>query len=163
MGIFQDWPLATLKGRHWRVHKKLCRFSRWRIAWIYIYLYINSSARPAYSSACHLFDDIWIYWMLYDHLSAHSLVAKLGRWGWFMSMRLTWKKSQNTLEIITKITSKWVPKHRECGQRTWFPTLPLLGTADSGTSRVVPPWRVLGGVEIHTQGTTYHGNAKDIL
>ena len=27
--------------------------------------------------------EIWIYWMFYDHFSARSLLAKLGRWGWW--------------------------------------------------------------------------------
>ena len=40
---------------------------------------------------------LFIYWMFYDHLSADSLLDKLGRWGWLMKMRLAWKKSQNTL------------------------------------------------------------------
>ena len=44
-------------------------------------------------------------------------------------------------------------------------TLPLLGAVDSETGRVVTPWRVLGGGEIHSQAerlkfipwrTTYH-------
>ena len=33
-------------------------------------------------------------------------------------------------------------------------TLPLLGAADSETGRVVTPWRVMGGGEIHSQ--THH-------
>ena len=41
---------------------------------------------------------IWIYWMFYEHLSAHSLLAKLFQWGWSMRMRLAWKKSQKTLD-----------------------------------------------------------------
>ena len=53
---------------------------------------------------------VWFYLMFYDHLSAHSLLAKLVWLGWLMSTRLAWKKSQ--------ITSKWDLKHRECGQRT---------------------------------------------
>ena len=68
-----------------------------------------------------------------------------------MRMRLDWIKSQKTLDTSKYNTSKWEPKHRECGQRTWFPTLPLLGAADSGMGRVVTPWRVLGRGEIHTQ------------
>ena len=28
----------------------------------------------------------WFYWMFYDHFSAHSLLAKLGRWGVFLYM-----------------------------------------------------------------------------
>ena len=28
----------------------------------------------------------------------HSLLAKLGRWGWLIRMRLAWKKSQKTLD-----------------------------------------------------------------
>ena len=39
---------------------------------------------------------------------------------------------------------RWA-KHLECGQRTGFPALPLLGTEDSEMGRVVTPWRVLGG------------------
>ena len=59
-----------------------------------------------------------------------------------------------------KITSKWYPKHRDSGQRTWFETMPLSGTADSGTGRVVTPWRVLRGGEIHTMG---HHLPQDLL
>ena len=36
-----------------------------------------------------------------------------------------------------------------------MPTLPSLGAADSETGRVVTPWRVLGGGEIH--GTSLPG------
>ena len=28
----------------------------------------------------------WFYWMFYDHFSAHSLLAKLGRWGWWSNV-----------------------------------------------------------------------------
>ena len=48
-------------------------------------------------SAQSAFQENIIYWMFYDHFSAHSLLAKLGRWGWLM-MRLAWKKSQKTLD-----------------------------------------------------------------
>ena len=43
---------------------------------------------------CHQveIEMIWIHWMFYDHLSAHSLLTKLGRWGW------AWKESQKTLD-----------------------------------------------------------------
>ena len=44
-----------------------------------------------------------IYWMFYDQLSAHSLVAKLGRWGWLMRMRLAWKKSQKALDTSKRL------------------------------------------------------------
>ena len=30
--------------------------------------------------------------LIYDHLSAHSLLVKLGRLGWLMRMRYVWKK-----------------------------------------------------------------------
>ena len=59
--------------------------------------------------------SLWIYLMCYDHLSARPLLANLGRQWWWM-MRLAWKKSQKTLDIYKYITSKWDPKHRECGQ-----------------------------------------------
>ena len=46
-------------------------------------------------------DRIWIYWMFFMttflHIH-HSLLAKLGRWGWLMRTRLAWKKSQKTLD-----------------------------------------------------------------
>ena len=34
------------------------------------------------------------YWMFYDHLSAHSPLPKLGRWGWLMRTRSAWKRSR---------------------------------------------------------------------
>ena len=46
-------------------------------------------------------------WMFYDHLSAHSLLAKLGRCGWLMRMRLACKKSQKTID-----TSKRLNRHK---------------------------------------------------
>ena len=75
----------------------------------------------------------WIYWMFYDHLSAHSLLTKLGRWVWLMRirMRLAWRKSHWVHKIYIQ---NWTQS-----TITWFPTLPLSGTAD------------LGGGEIHTQ------------
>ena len=54
----------------------------------------------------------WIYLLfinLYKCLTTtflhipHSLMAKLGRWGWLMRMRLAWKKSQKTLHKSTRI------------------------------------------------------------
>ena len=51
----------------------------------------------------------------YDHLYACSLVAKLGL-RWWLMMMLAWKKSQKILDI----TSKWDPKHWECGQITYY-------------------------------------------
>ena len=60
-------------------------------------------------------------------------------------------------EIHKKNTSKFDPRHRECGHRTWFPTLYLSGTTDSGTGRVVTPWRVMGGMNsILPRRTAYH-------
>ena len=99
----------------------------------------------------HVFGIGFIECFTTTFLHTHnSLLAKLGRWGWLMRMRLAWTKSQKTLDI-SKNTSKWDPKHRECGQRTWFPTLPLLGTADSGTGRHVTPWRVIWEGKIHSE------------
>ena len=46
---------------------------------------------------------IWIYWMFYDHLSAHSPLAKLCRWWWLIRMRLAWEKSQNTLDTSKRL------------------------------------------------------------
>ena len=53
-------------------------------------------------------------------------------------------------------------KNRECGQRTRFPTLPLLRTADSETDRVITPWRVLGGGAIHTYHRTVDGRETPV-
>ena len=69
---------------------------------------------------------VGLAWKKSQKTIEHSLLAKLGRWGW----------------------SKQDLKHRECGQRTGFPTFPWSGTADSETGRVVIPWRVLGWGEI---------------
>ena len=61
---------------------------------------------------------VWFHWMFYDHLSAHPLLAKLGQWGW-LRMRLSWKKSQKTLD-----TSKWLHRNNNwstgsVGKGTW--------------------------------------------
>ena len=72
------------------------------------------------------------------------------------------KEKPEDTRNIKKITSKWDPKHRECGQRTLFPTLPLLGTADSGMvgwSLPGGPWE---GVKSIPNGTTYHRTARCI-
>ena len=67
-------------------------------------------------------------WCFYDHLSACSLVAKLGR-RWLLMMMLAWKKSQKILDI----TSKWDPKHGECGQMTCYA---IIGNCISGNGNV---------------------------
>ena len=61
------------------------------------------------------------------------------------------KEKPEDTRYIKKITSKWDPKHRECGQSTWFPTLSLSETTDLEMGRVVITWRVLGWGEIHSQ------------
>ena len=67
-------------------------------------------------------------------------------------MRLAWKKSQKTLDI-NKITLKWDPKHRECGQTKHNGLDSQLGTTDSGMGRYFTPRGSLwDGGEIHTQG-----------
>ena len=52
---------------------------------------------------------------------------------------VAFKEKPEDTKYIKKITSKRDQKHRECGQRTPFPTLPLLETSDSGTDSVVTP------------------------
>ena len=60
---------------------------------------------------------------------------------------------ENT-EDIQKITLKEDSKHRECGQRTGVPNLPLLGTADSEMDKVRGlSWE---GVKSIPRHTTYH-------
>ena len=58
-------------------------------AWIWLNVKFGKWPTPA--------QLIWMYWMFYDHLSAHSLLANLGRWGWLMRMRWTWKKARRHL------------------------------------------------------------------
>ena len=82
----------------------------------------------------------------------HSLLAKLGRWGWLRRMRLTWKKSQNTLD-----TSKRLHQNKTEAQgmrpKDFIPNFAIIGNC-----RLITTWRVLGGGEIHTlRRTTYHG------
>ena len=67
------------------------------------------------------------------------------------------KEKPEDTRYISKITSKRDQKHRECGRRTRFPTLPLLETSDSGTGRVVTPGGSWEGVKSMPRGTTYHG------
>ena len=81
--------------------------------------------------------------MFYYHISAHSLLDD--------SDEVGLKEHTEDTRYIKQIRTKWNPKHWECGQRTWFPALPLLGTADLGTGRIFAPWRILEGGEIHTQ------------
>ena len=84
--------------------------------------------------------------------------AKLGRWVWLMRMRLTWKKSQKTLD-----TSKWL--HRNKTGRT--------GSAANGLdSQLCHYWELQTrkrarsslnggsweGVKSIPRRTTYHGN-----
>ena len=61
------------------------------------------------------------------------------------------EESHKTLDTSKRLNQNKIQTVWECGQRTRFPTLPILGTADSETGRVVTPWRVLRGGEIHTQ------------
>ena len=75
----------------------------------------------------------WLYCMFYDHLSAHSLLAKLGRWGWLMRMRLAWKKSQKTLAASKRLHRNKTRGTGGVDKGTWSQLLPLLGlrTAES--------------------------------
>ena len=75
----------------------------------------------------------------------HSLLAKLGRWGWLTRMRLAWK-TLDTVDI-KEITSKQDPTYQECRQRKGFPILSLSENADSKMGRVVTAWRVHGTVD----------------
>ena len=77
----------------------------------------------------------------------HSLLATLGRWEWLMRFNDLKEKPEDTRYII-KITSKQDTKHRECGQTTGFPILPLLGTADSRKVQVRHAWKHLTVDEI---------------
>ena len=57
--------------------------------------------------------------MFYDHLSANSLLAKLGRWGWLMRMRLAWKKSQKTLDTSKRLHRNKTRSTGSAGKGTW--------------------------------------------
>ena len=77
--------------------------------------------------------QIWFYWMLYDHLSAHSLLAKLGQRGWFMRMRLAWKKSQKTLDLyVKKILHQNKTRSTGNAGKGLHPNFAIIETADSG-------------------------------
>ena len=88
---------------------------------------------------------IWIYWIFYDHLSVHSLLAKLGWWGWLMRMRLAWKKSQNTLDTSKRLHQNKTWSTGSAGKGL-DPNFDIFGTADSGKVQVCHAWRHLAGV-----------------
>ena len=60
---------------------------------------------------------IWFVRMFYDHLSAHSLLTKLGWWGWFM--RLAWKKNQKTLDASKRLHQNKTRSTGSAGKGTW--------------------------------------------
>ena len=68
----------------------------------------------------------------------HSLFAKTGLMRMIDEDEVDLKEQPEDTRYIKKIIQ----------------TLPLLGAADSETGRVVTPWRVIGGAEIHSQ--THH-------
>ena len=100
----------------------------------------------------------WVYWMFYDHLSAqsctHSLLAKLGRWGWLMRMRLAWMKRQKTLD-----TSKILHQNKKPGVRAkdLIPNFSIMRNCElresTGVSRLKAPsgWGGGGGVGVESR------------
>ena len=62
---------------------------------------------------------VWLHWMFYDHLSAHSLLAKLGRWGWLMRMRLVWKESHKPLNTSKRLHINKTRSTGSAGKGTW--------------------------------------------
>ena len=81
------------------------------------------------------------------------LLVTLGGWVWNMKMRLSWNKSQKTLDTVyEKIASKWAMKRQECWKTEGLIPSFILGTANSVMDRIVTPWRDLGEDEIHIHG-----------
>ena len=54
----------------------------------------------------HRHSSIWFYWMFYDHFSARSLLAKLGRWGNDDEDEVGLKEKPEDTRYRKKITSK---------------------------------------------------------
>ena len=50
-----------------------------------------------------ILDLVNIYFMTTFLHTRHSLLAKLGQWGWLMRMRLAWNKSQKTLDTSKRL------------------------------------------------------------
>ena len=77
--------------------------------------------------------QILIYCMFYDHLSAHSLLAKLG---WWWLRRLAWMKSQKTLDTSKRLHQN---KTRSTGSvgKWLYPNFAIIGTTDSGKCRYI--------------------------
>ena len=96
-----------------------------------------------------------IDWMFYDHLSAHSLLAKLGRWGWLMRMRLAWKKSQKTLDTSKRLHQNKTLSTGSAGKGLNL-NFAIIGTADSGKVQVHHTWRHLAGGETFLLGGAYN-------
>ena len=76
--------------------------------------------------------------MFYEHLSAHSLLAKLGRCGWLMRMRLACKKSQKTQDTY-KYYIDIRPEAPGMRAKELYPNFTIIGTADLAPSGV---WNV---------------------
>ena len=76
----------------------------------------------------------WFYWMFYDHFSAHSLLAKLGRWGWWWGWGWLARK-QDYIEIRPEAPGVWT--------KNLINLIPMychhFGTADSEKYRCVKP------------------------
>ena len=92
---------------------------------------------------------IWFYWMFYDHFSALSLFAKLGRWGWWWgwleqktldtSKRLHQNKTQSTGSVDKGLTEL---------DPNLLPSLGLQTQKSAGASSLRVPtgvWNVLAG------------------
>ena len=88
--------------------------------------------------------------------SHRSILAKLGRGGWLMRMRLAWKKSQKTIYRYQKDYIKIIAEARGVRTKDLISNFANIGTADSESGRVVTPWRVLGRVKSIPMRTIYH-------
>ena len=110
-------------------------------------------------SATYLSGFIWFIecfktTFLHTH---HSLLAKLGQWGWLMRMRLAWNKSQTTLDTSKRL-------HQNNTQSTWSAGKGLDSQLchywELQTRKWVGlshPWGSWEGVKSICRHTTYHG------
>ena len=95
--------------------------------------------------------------MFYGHLSAthHSLLAKLGQWGWLMRMKLAWKISKKTLPVYIHQKDYIKIRLETPGVRAKFliPNFAIIGNCRLGNGQ---GHHSLEGVKFIPRHTTYH-------
>ena len=113
--IFRLWPLDKGCGDHSTPPAQSYRENnRWKHSMLWPFkVQTNHSWADKSLKWLTMSNILWICWMFYDHLSAHS---PLTPWGWLMKMRLAWKKSQKTLDASKRLHQNKTRSTRSAGK-----------------------------------------------